>query len=66
MDHKKYIEEISKKLDRLNQINGVNPSQNKMTQHTKTGGRGSIGDGFNDDTLNIMGNSSMNWMKKNQ
>ena len=60
-EYQKYLEEVSKKLDRLNQASGgINKNQiNHKIQ------RNSTGDGFNDDILDIMGNSSINWMKNN-
>lgn len=65
-EYKKYIEEISKKLDRLNQANGINTSDQSFQKRSQIGMTDvNRGDGFNDDVLNIMGSSAMNWINKN-
>lgn len=65
-EYKKYLEEISKKLDRLNQAGGNNPtSVTSHNTHIQNPSRGGGGDGFNDDILDIMGSSAMKWMEKN-
>lgn len=64
--YQQYLEEIKKKLDRLNKVNGVDPASQIHNNQLGGGSHGSPRpDGFNDDVLNIMGNAGMEWLKKN-
>ena len=64
--YQQYLEEVKKKLDPLNKVNGVDPASQIHHDQLSTGSHTSPRpDGFNDNILNIMGNTGMEWLKKN-
>ena len=64
--YQQYLEEVKKKLDRLNKVNGVDPASQIHHDQLSTGSHTSPRpDGFNYNILNIMGNTGMEWLKKN-
>ena len=64
--YQQYLEKIKKKQDRLNKVNGVDPASQIHHDQLSTGSHTPPRpDGFNDNILNIMGNTGMEWLKKN-